>query len=53
MSTEVLGMKLSSPVVPCPVGSRKVFHPEGEVTVAVDLPAGRNTETATRFQRRG
>ena len=113
MSTEVLGMKLTSPVVLCPVGSQKAFHPEGEVAVAraartkgnlqilstvtsspvedvvkarggpiwyqlyttddfkvttrlvqraeaagcpvvavtVDLPAGRNTETATRFQR--
>ena len=114
LSTEVLGMKLASPVVLCPVGSQKAFHPEGEVAVAraaktkgnlqilstvssspiedvvagrggpiwfqlyttddfavttrlvqraeaagcpvvavtVDLPAGRNTETATRFQRR-
>jgi 4-hydroxymandelate oxidase len=112
MSTEVLGMKLTSPVVLCPVGSQKAFYPEGEVAVAraartkgnlqilstvsssavedvvkarggpiwyqlyttddfkvttrlvqraqaagcpvvavtVDLPAGRNTETATRFQ---
>jgi 4-hydroxymandelate oxidase len=113
MSTEVLGMKLTSPIVLCPVGSQKAFHPEGEVAVAraartkgnlqilstvtssavedvakarggpiwyqlyttddfkvttrlvrraeaagcpvvavtVDLPAGRNTETATRFAR--
>lgn len=113
MSTELLGMKLNSPIVLCPVGGQKAFHPEGEVAVAkaarakgqlqilstqssssvedvikarggpiwyqlyttdnfdvttklvkraeaagcpvvavtVDLPAGRNTETATRFQR--
>jgi 4-hydroxymandelate oxidase len=113
LATELFGMKLSSPVVLCPVGSQKAFHPEGEVAVAraarskgnlqilstvsssavedvnkgrggpiwyqlyttdnfdvttklvkraeaagcpvvavtVDLPAGRNTETATRFQR--
>jgi 4-hydroxymandelate oxidase len=113
LSTEVLGMKLASPVVLCPVGSQKAFHPEGEVAVAraakvkghlqilstvssssvedvikarggpiwyqlyttnnpevttllvkraeaagcpivavtVDLPAGRNTETATRLRR--
>jgi len=114
LSTELLGMKLSSPIVLCPVGSQKAFHAEGEVAVAraakskgnlqilstvssspiedvvkarggpiwyqlyttdnfavttrlvqraeaagcpvvavtVDLPAGRNTETATRGQRR-
>ena len=114
MSTELFGMKLSSPIVLCPVGSQKAFHPEGEVAVAraaktkdnlqilstvssspvedvvkarggpiwyqlyttddfsvttrlvqraeaagcpvvavtVDLPGGRNTVTATRFQRR-
>jgi len=34
MSTEVLGMKLSSPIVLCPVGSQKAFHAEGEVAVA-------------------
>jgi 4-hydroxymandelate oxidase len=113
LTTEVLGMKLTSPVVLCPVGSQKAFHPEGEVAVAraakakgqlqilstvssspvedvvaarggpiwyqlyttdnfavttrlvkraeaagcpvvavtVDLPNGRNTETATRMQR--
>ncbi len=113
LSTEVLGMKLTSPIVLCPVGGQKAFHPEGEVAVAraakskgslqilstvsssgvedvvkarggpiwyqlyttdnfavttklvkraeaagcpavavtVDLPAGRNTETATRYQR--
>lgn len=114
LSTEVLGMRLSSPIMLCPVGSQKAFHAEGEVAVAraartkgnlqilstvsssavedvirarggpiwyqlyttddftvttrlvkraetagcpvvaitVDLPNGRNTETATRFQRR-
>src|SRR4030095_15056297 len=113
MSTELFGMKLNSPIVLCPVGSQKAFHPQGEVAVAraaaakvllqilstqtssavedvlkargspiwyqlyttdsfdvttklvkraeaagctvvaitVDLPNGRNTETATRSQR--
>src|SRR5437870_2742346 len=113
MSTDLCGMKVNSPIILCPVGSQKAFHPEGEVAVAraakakghlqilstqtsssvedvikarggpiwyqlyttdnfdvttklvkraeaagcpavavtVDLPAGRNTETATRFQR--
>jgi 4-hydroxymandelate oxidase len=113
LSTELLGMKVASPVVLCPLGAQKAFHPEGEVAVAraaksrsqlqilstvasssveevteargspvwfqlyttdrfeaaaklvqraeragcpvvavtVDLPAGRNLETFTRFQR--
>ncbi len=34
LSTEVLGMKLASPIVLCPVGSQKAFHPEGEVAAA-------------------
>ena len=34
LTTEVLGMKLTSPVVLCPVGSQKAFHPESEVAVA-------------------
>lgn len=34
LSTEVLGTKLASPVVYCPVGSLRAFHPEGEVAVA-------------------
>src|SRR5262249_59584420 len=34
MSTTVLGVKWSSPMLICPVGSQKAFHPEGEVAVA-------------------
>jgi 4-hydroxymandelate oxidase len=33
-STEVLGTKLSSPIVLAPAGSQKAFHPEGELAVA-------------------
>ena len=113
LSTELLGMKLASPIVLCPVGGQKAFHAEGEiaaaraakakghlqilstqssssvedvmkarggpiwfqlyttnrfdvttrlvrraeaagcpvVAVTVDLPAGRNTETATRLRQ--
>ena len=113
MSMELFGTKFDSPIVLCPVGSQKAFHPDGEVAAAraaqarghlqilstqtsssvedvikarggpvwyqlyttdsfdvttklvkraeaagcpvvavtVDLPAGRNTETATRLQR--
>ena len=34
MSTDLLGMKLTSPIVLCPVGSQKAFHSEGEVAAA-------------------
>jgi 4-hydroxymandelate oxidase len=113
LSTELFGMKLTSPIVLCPVGGQKAFHAEGEiaaaraakakghlqilstqssssvedvikarggpiwfqlyttnsfdvttrlvkraeaagcpvVAVTVDLPAGRNTETATRLRQ--
>ena len=113
LSMELFGMKLNSPVLLCPIGSQRAFHPDAEVGVAraaksrgqlqilstvasspleeviaarggpvwlqlyttnrfevttrivkraeaagcpvvavtVDLPAGRNTETATRFRR--
>ena len=34
MSVELFGMKLNSPIVLCPVGSQKAFHPEGEVGAA-------------------
>jgi 4-hydroxymandelate oxidase len=34
MSMEILGAKFSSPIVLCPVGSQKAFHPEGEVAAA-------------------
>ena len=34
MSTHLFGTVLNSPLVICPVGSQKAFHPEGEVAVA-------------------
>jgi isopentenyl diphosphate isomerase/L-lactate dehydrogenase-like FMN-dependent dehydrogenase len=34
LSTQVLGSKLASPVVYCPIGSLRSLHPEGEVAVA-------------------
>ena len=34
LSTELFGTKLNSPVVLCPIGSLRAFHPEGEVGVA-------------------
>jgi 4-hydroxymandelate oxidase len=34
LSTEVLGTKLSSPILCCPIGSLRAFHPDGELAVA-------------------
>ena len=34
LSANLLGVKWSSPIFICPVGSQKAFHPEGEVAVA-------------------
>jgi 4-hydroxymandelate oxidase len=34
MSVRLFGTTWSSPIVSCPVGSEKAFHPEGEVAVA-------------------
>jgi 4-hydroxymandelate oxidase len=34
MSVELFGAKYSSPIVLCPLGAQKAFHPEGEIAVA-------------------
>jgi isopentenyl diphosphate isomerase/L-lactate dehydrogenase-like FMN-dependent dehydrogenase len=34
MSTDLFGTTFNSPIVLCPVGSQKAFHPEGEVAAA-------------------
>jgi isopentenyl diphosphate isomerase/L-lactate dehydrogenase-like FMN-dependent dehydrogenase len=33
-SIEILGAKWETPILLCPVGSQKAFHPEGEIAVA-------------------
>jgi isopentenyl diphosphate isomerase/L-lactate dehydrogenase-like FMN-dependent dehydrogenase len=33
-ATEVLGTRWETPIILCPVGSQKAFHPEGEIAVA-------------------
>ena len=33
-STEILGTKLSCPIILAPVGSQRTYHPEGEIAVA-------------------
>jgi 4-hydroxymandelate oxidase len=54
-STEVLGTKLSCPIVLAPAGSQKAFHPEGELAVAraakrEDHLQILSTGTSTRIQ---
>jgi 4-hydroxymandelate oxidase len=34
MSVELLGTRFDSPIILCPLGAQKAFHPEGEVAVA-------------------
>ena len=34
MSVELFGSKFNSPIVLCPLGAQKAFHPEGEIAVA-------------------
>jgi isopentenyl diphosphate isomerase/L-lactate dehydrogenase-like FMN-dependent dehydrogenase len=34
LATEVLGMKLTSPIFFCPIGSMRALHPDGEVGIA-------------------
>ena len=34
LSVELFGAKFNSPIVLCPLGAQKAFHPEGEIAVA-------------------
>jgi 4-hydroxymandelate oxidase len=34
MSVELFGTKFSSPIILCPLGAQRAFHPEGEIAVA-------------------
>lgn len=42
MSVELFGRRWESPILLCPIGNQKAFHPEGEVPVA---RAARSTKT--------
>src|SRR5712664_2386574 len=43
MSTEILGTRVSTPIILCPVGGQKAFHEDGELAVLVEglVGAGR------------
>ena len=34
LSCELFGARFSSPIILCPIGAQKAFHPEGEIAVA-------------------
>lgn len=34
MSVDLLGARFSSPIILCPLGAQRAFHPEGEIAVA-------------------
>src|SRR5882762_5633098 len=44
MSTEILGLKLDSPIVIAPIGSNRAFHPDGEIAVAKAAKAGNHLQ---------
>jgi 4-hydroxymandelate oxidase len=44
MSTEILGVKYNSPIMVCPVGGQKAFHPDGEIAVAKAAKAGNHLQ---------
>ncbi len=55
MSVQLLGATWSSPIVICPVGSQKAFHPEGELAVARAVKGKRflqvlSTQTTTSVE---
>jgi isopentenyl diphosphate isomerase/L-lactate dehydrogenase-like FMN-dependent dehydrogenase len=44
MSVELFGARYPTPIVVCPTGGNKAFHPEGEVAVARGAKAGGNLQ---------
>jgi len=40
MTTDILGVKYASPIMICPIGGNKSFHPDGEIAVAKAAKAG-------------
>lgn len=44
MSVQMFGVRWETPLVLCPVGSQKAFHPEGEVAVARAAKAKRHLQ---------
>ncbi|HEY4921440.1 MAG TPA: alpha-hydroxy acid oxidase [Xanthobacteraceae bacterium] len=44
MTTDILGVKYNSPIMVCPVGGQKAFHPDGEIAVAKAAKAGNHLQ---------
>jgi isopentenyl diphosphate isomerase/L-lactate dehydrogenase-like FMN-dependent dehydrogenase len=44
MKTDILGITYDSPIMVCPIGGQKSFHPDGEVAVARAAKAGNHLQ---------
>src|SRR6266568_5779403 len=44
MSVDILGVKYASPIVLCPVGGHRMFHPDGEIATAKGAKAGNHLQ---------
>jgi 4-hydroxymandelate oxidase len=44
MSTDILGVKYSTPIMICPVGGQRAFNPDGEIAVARAAKAGNHLQ---------
>jgi len=44
MSTEILGVKYDTPIMICPVGGQRSFHPDGEIAVAKAAKVGNHLQ---------
>ncbi len=48
-SISMFGVKWETPILLCPVGSQKAFHPEGEIAVARAAKAKKHLQTLSTF----
>jgi isopentenyl diphosphate isomerase/L-lactate dehydrogenase-like FMN-dependent dehydrogenase len=44
MSTEILGVKYDTPIMICPVGGQRSFHPDGEIATAKAAKVGNHLQ---------
>ncbi|HLH89641.1 MAG TPA: alpha-hydroxy acid oxidase [Xanthobacteraceae bacterium] len=44
MSTDILGVKYGTPIMICPIGGQRSFHPDGEIAVAKAAKTGNHLQ---------
>jgi 4-hydroxymandelate oxidase len=44
MTTDILGVKYASPIMICPIGGQRSFHPDGEIAVAKAAKTGNHLQ---------